>query len=220
MSRVYTGAEHTFGAFARPARPYTVLIWAKPSALGTNRDAFALTDQVDFEGIRLRSTQFFAAISRATTTNLATTTVAVTVDVWHLVVARFNATNSREAFVNGTTGSGSNTITRDPQGDEVSIARAATNGNRWLGKLAHASVYGRAISDAEINGLAGGDNPQDVADLTFYLDMLTASLTDSVGSVVMFDATSTFDGADNPPVNAPASTFQAAWASRANTLIL
>ena len=207
MSQVFGGAGHLIGAFARPARPYTMVMWIKPTASGANRDAFHMTDQVDFEGIRLNNTDFFAAISRsAAGTNSATTTVVVAQNVWHLVVARFNSVTSRECLVNGTVGEATNGVNRDPAGDEVSIGRAVVDGTRLIAKTGHGSVYSRSLSDQEVIDLAAGKNPQDIADLVYYLDMLTSGLTDSVGGVTMsIVGTATFDGADNPPVNAAAA---------------
>ena len=209
MSRVFVGTGYMIAAFARPARPYTMVMWIKPTALGANRDAFHNIDQAltDFEGIRLNNTNNFVGISRSIVgTNSATSTVVVAQDVWHLVVARYNAIDSRECLVNGTANSGSNGVTNGPLSDEISIGRAVVDGTRLQGKTGHGSVYSRSLSDAEVVDLAAGKNPQDIADLVYYLDMLTSGLTDSVGGVTMsIVGTATFDGADNPPVNAAAA---------------
>ena len=91
------------------------------------------------------------------------------------------------------------------------------------GQLAYIAWYSRGLSGADIALLAAGKNPQDFANIEYFLRLRQAAdgLTDSIGGITHTEEgnTSGFDNFDNPVVDDPVALFVPAWAGSSNTLI-
>ena len=83
------------------------------------------------------------------------------------------------------------------------IRIGAESGNNLIGRMAHFTIYGRGLTDEEIEGLMAGVNPLSIDGAVHYWPMLdgTGDITDTVNSVtVPMVGTVGTDAADNPPV--------------------
>jgi hypothetical protein len=80
----------------------------------------------------------------------------------------------------------------------------AEGSNNLLGKMAHFTIYGRGLADAEIDALMAGAAPLSIDGAVHYWPMLdgTGGIIDTVNSVtVPMVGTVGTDAADNPPVD-------------------
>ncbi len=112
-------------------------------------------------------------------TGTASSSTGFSTDTWQHAAAVFGATNSRDAFLNGTN-KGSNTtsvtgamtLNRTRIGGRIGLTGA--EGNFHNGRIAEAAIWNVALTDAEVAELALGVSPLMVrpSGLVFYAPLL------------------------------------------------
>lgn len=130
-----------------------------------------------------------------------------TTATWYHLCGVFTDETSATMYINGGNSAANNPETFPTGVDRLAVGRATTSSPTWQtdGKVAHAAVWDSALSEANCQALAAGDNPLtvDSGNLIAYWPLLTDA-TDSVGSNdLTAQGTITFDTEDNPTVDAP-----------------
>lgn len=189
--------------------PLTIAIWAKRSTTATVEilvgAGVSTTDDNSFR-IDLTSGDLVRALTRDASVTAASSGASFTDTAgWHHVAGVWTSSTDRRVFLDGT-GDTIGTGNRTPTGiDEFRVGARSDSTQEFTGLLAHVAVWNIALSDAEVAGLAAGDNPLAVqaANLIMYVPLLIdADYTDVAGS---FDLTNvgTTHSTDNPTVDDP-----------------
>lgn len=198
--------------------PLTVACWFK---VDTDAEAHVLTclgNGTDSEIMRLSASfdgtgdplRFRATTTGGTQSNIDSTTGA-SLSTWHHACMVAASSSNRSVYLDGgskaTVASGTRTISGATLFAIGAQYQAGTYSADTNGKIAHVAIWDIALSDAEVAQLAAGDNPLTVqsGNLIAYWP-LTADLVDLVGALTLTNGGgATFDGADNPTVDAPPS---------------
>lgn len=198
------------------AYPFTLAIWFRPVGVSGN---FCLLSFGDVGGtaqwlrIQQDNTTLSCSVRNPTTVNSTPTVNTCDAGNWHHACGVFRAANDWEIFLNGdTVNSGVNTssMAMPSNLDRTGIGTLirSTNTNFFNGLLAYAAIWNVALSDAEVIGLAGGDNPLAVqnANLVGYWP-LTSNASPEPDDKNDYDMTvsgATYSS-ENPSVDAPPS---------------
>mgnify|MGYP001828599706 CR=1 FL=1 len=214
MSRVFNGSagylRNTTDNIGITAYPFTIGFWVKASVLANNTLVDYRNDSV---GVKyFRCNQLNTGFLRVQAVQSATASVdaqsAYSIDTWVPFIAVYN-TNLARVDGPGTTDSASSTTAQTYVTNSSPQIRfgSAIGGVPINGKMAHLTVWNVALSEANIDSFLAADDPDtiDAANQTRYWDLLTTSLTDSRNSVVLSEASTTFDGADNPVISSGAT---------------
>lgn len=216
MSLLFDGTNDSATVASTPvtAVPCTISAWSKKAATGAAQVVCVIDDGTTTNAMRLNwaNTDGVTALASDSGGSSSTITAGTAADTttWHHIAAVFSATNSRSAFLDGvkTTVGG----TRVPTGlNAIRLGINAADALDYNGRLAHVAIWNTALSDGEITGLAGGDNP-----LTVQPGNLVAYWPMDVAGTVTEDAVATRDltlvnqtafDADNPTVDALSPTI-------------
>ena len=168
------------------ATPLTIAAWVNPNsvgtldgivhigdaALGTVTQCFLL--RMDASG----QVNFYAADTAGNSAITTNTTATMTASAWNHAVGISTSAASRRSVLNGNWAeSGTNTTSRTPTGVTDLTLGVFPNGgspsNEWNGYIAHVAVWDIALSQAEVEALAGGANPLTIqnANLVAYWPM-------------------------------------------------
>ena len=158
-SSLVQGPGHASGA------PLTVSVWFYCDSIAASRTmiGFGSTGTTS-EFYSLDVTSGGVIRTRSATaggTSNAQTTATITLNTWMHAAGRWNATNSRDAFLSGGN-KVNNTGNRTPgTWNRTEIGRRGTNTNNdpFSGRLAEIGVWNAALSDDEIAALALGYSP-------------------------------------------------------------
>lgn len=199
------------------ALPFTMMAWFKVDNTTSGHTLVCLGNATDSEIMRLGASgdvasdpvMFRATNSGGSNANITTST-GFTASTWRHACAVATSTNTvRHVYLDGAGKVSSSSNIRDiTAATRIAIGaqyQAGVYGADTEGKIAHVALWNIALSDAEVASLAGGANPLAVqaANLVAYWP-LTADLVDVVGAVTLTNGGGvTFDGADNPTVDAP-----------------
>jgi hypothetical protein len=133
------------------------------------------------------------------------------VNTWHHCAGVFAATNDRIAYLDGASGSNTNSMGDMTVADRISIGRAGDSspGDHFSGRLAEVGVWNVALTQAEIDALAAGYSPLFVRpqSLVFYAPLIRDEDFDKVGGLSL-TAFNTPTIAEHPPVIYPAQVYQ------------
>lgn len=198
------------------AYPFTVCGWSK-MAISAGDSIFA----IGTAGTVDNSWQIVTIIAGTPDTVGVRTRTTTEVDTqatndhndgaWNFQCIVAASSASVSIFLNGTLTTGNPALTPSA-GNETKFGETNADGLDFTGSLGQWAAWDVALAETDLddlyNGGTGGTNgvnPQDIdpTNLIAYWPM-TADATDAIGS---FDFTAngnaTFDGADNPPVDAP-----------------
>lgn len=214
-----SGSANLNAAAPLAALPFTMMAWFKVDNVTSGHSLVCLGNATDSEIMRLGASGdvggdpvvFRAASTGGTNANVNTST-GFTAGAWHHACAVATPTNTvRHVYLDGGGKASTSSNIRNITGaTRIAIGaqyQAGVYGADTEGKIAHVAIWNIALSDAEVASLAGGANPLAVqaANLVAYWP-LTADLVDVVGAVTLTNGGGvTFDGADNPTVDAPPS---------------
>lgn len=187
--------------------PASLGIWFNADDATASDDLISLGDgsNASLNILSLRSnsaTGFLAArAGDGTAPTDATTSGAHTTATWETGLATFTSAASRAAYLNGAN-KGTAGTTRTPSGiDNTVIGTDQIHGaNSFDGRLAHASIWNKALSDLEAGYFGTGGNPRAISGLTCYYKISVASPeVDSLGggSLTVHGTTSS---ASNPTI--------------------
>lgn len=172
-------------AAALTAYPITISAWVYVHSLAASRNIFSISDTAGTsEWIRLHlliTSGVIIAGIRHISSNLEIATVnALAINEWHHACAVFTATDNWAVYLDGDAGNkGTNatakTFATGLDRTAIGLLMRSTNANPFDGLIAHVAVWTRALSEAEVAGLAAGDNPLAVqnADLVGYWPLQT-----------------------------------------------
>lgn len=194
--------------------PFTFAVWVKAtnetadhSLLGVGLSSSVNNfHSLDLNGVaggdpcRVRSRDSSGTIFNASDGNYAANT-------WHLCVGVWASSTSRKAYLDGGTAT-EDTNSSTPAGMNQTILGKIPNSSSSAfldGKVAHATIWNVALSDAQIDQLASGTNPRNVAagNIVDYWELLS-NANGLNGNNWTANGTISFDGADSPSVNPPA----------------
>lgn len=199
------------------ALPFTMMAWFKVDNATSGHALVCLGNASDSEIMRLSASgdvggdpvMFRAANSGGSNANVTTST-GFTANTWrHACAVATSSDTVRHVYLDGAGKASTSSNIRDiTSATRIAIGAQYQNGSYGAdteGKIAHVAIWNIALSDAEVASLAAGANPLAVqaANLVAYWP-LTADLVDVVGAVTLTNGGGvTFDGADNPTVDAP-----------------
>jgi hypothetical protein len=126
---------------------YTISVWFNTASLGINAFVgwgnFGVTNQVT--ALRLSPTGF----QHYWWGNDLDVSIALSINTWYNVVARFNGTNRQIWLNNVLIGNDTPTGHNVPNANNLRIA-SSNSGEFYQGKISNVLIYNRAISDSEI----------------------------------------------------------------------
>lgn len=204
------------------ATPLTIAAWVNPNsvgtldgivhigdaALGTVTQCFLL--RMDASG----QVNFYAADTAGNSAITTNTTATMTASAWNHAVGISTSAASRRSVLNGNWAeSGTNTTGRTPTGVTDLTLGVFPNGgspsNEWNGYIAHVAVWDIALSQAEVEALAGGANPLTIqnANLVAYWPMTNSGAVgeDVIGANTLTLSGNTAYSSENPTVDAAGS---------------
>lgn len=171
MARLFDdAASQSLDVDATPvtAAPFTLAAWIRS-------DDAAIIQGIVFVGDKNVGTQFwsveavgtspgdpirFRVRSGATIVTVLTTT-GYSVDTWHHVCAVESASNSRAVYIDGGSKATDTTNISPTGADRISVGRLgdSTPSDYFSGRIAWPAIWGVALNDDEVNGLARGIPP-------------------------------------------------------------
>lgn len=172
--------------------PFTVAAWARPT--GTGASAYVAVGELGGTHRYMLQQGFgggnnvAASVTNTGFTFGATTTAAVTANVWHHGCAVFASNNSRTAYINGGN-SATNTDTLNlntPTSVVIGARYNTTLGFYFGGDLAEVGIWNVALTAAEVASLAKGMTCDKIRpqNLVFYAP-LVRNLQDIKGGLTI-----------------------------------
>jgi hypothetical protein len=197
--------------------PCTISIWAKIPNI-TASYALAAIDKPAPTGYEILAAINAAGASsgdpiqafnyNGSSFGLAASTAGYTANTWFHACGVFTNATSRDAFIaGGSKGSNADNVSGTPS--ELVLCRRRRNaqiGQMPSGSyIAEIAVYNSALSDANVALLAGGTNPQDIAEGPVAYWPLTTLTTneDQIGSNDLSAGGSPVYAADHPSISEP-----------------
>lgn len=218
MSYVFDGSGSANLNAAAPLAdtPVSMACWFKVAADGFGHALMCLGNESDSEIFRLSASfdiggdpVVFRAVTAGGTTSNVSTSAGATLDTWHHAGCVALSDWSRAVYLDGankgSVGSGTRTIAGATR---LAIGAMFQNGSYSVdtqGKIAHAAVWNIDLGDADWAALGAGANPLTIQPdhLVRYWALTEDLIDDVVGAVLTNGGGVTFDGADNPAVDAP-----------------
>ncbi len=170
------------------APPITIASWVMPQLLGSDQTVMALAVGAGAASYDLYfdSTTLHARQTNGTSAEADIGTVQE--DVWQHMAAVFAANDARHAYLNGSKGSDTTSVTGLTP-DVLSFGRlsGSSPGQYLRGRLAETAVWAAALGDAEIAALARGASPLLVrpAALVMYRRLLRDEDVDWIGGTTL-----------------------------------
>lgn len=213
MARIFNGTSHYLrvAPAVRNALPITLSAWVKPDRSATG--LFCAVSQSDEATANSYSSNsvygldgtVFARCRMGSGTNFdATTTDVAPTNTWVHIAAVFVSDISRTVYLNGgskvTTTTDAGTFTANYDSLTIGALRRTTVADYFKGKIHSASVWGSALTDAQIAQLALGADPTvvDSANLLGNWSDLGRTLVGSVGGTLVDIIGSTTTDNDTP----------------------
>lgn len=190
----------------------TAVVWLKTAQTNSSTTSFLGMGGAfaHYNHVERYQSRIFCASRAGGSTAFSSGLGNYSANTWTFVGGRFNGTANRQSIL-GTLIGTAGTTTVDPAVSQVTLGtRADVGGGNWFsGLLAHAAIFDYAVSDTDLDALAGGANPLSlsVQPIAYY------PLTDSGDTANYGTGGTSYDltnvgathSTDNPTVDPPPS---------------
>lgn len=192
MSRDFESSSSQYLEFTsaiKSATPFTFACWIKPESVGTAGTIFSITTSASADNhfkLDVAATGAIRFRARTTASSDALTVGTVSAGTWYFVAAR--STSATNRHVQLTTTRVQNTTSRVPSGmNRTSLGRSAESAgvSYFDGLIAYPTFWNTAISDANLDSLAGMSAPSTIDSanqISRWLLSGSSPEPDSVGS--------------------------------------
>lgn len=191
--------------------PFTMCCWFKPDALAFGDlcafSEWGATQRAHVRARDVSNQDILTSVNNGTSGAASSTTDLYSASTWQHAAIVASSTTARCPYLDGSFGTCSLTDISYPDSiDTFSVGYFSSTVSTYYfaGYLAEVAVWSTDLSSTQMQSLAGGTNPQDIAsgNLVFYAPLVD-DLVDDIGALTFTNNNSATQSGDHPTISPP-----------------